>query len=107
MHVAQEEAVKKNEQKEKLELKMKEVSDQRDFFHDSIGHLENKITTYKNYIATQNQQKNLPIDVEGKIGQKKKRQSRSRGDNKDLASVSSVSKVSKISSPMKRSIRGN
>jgi hypothetical protein len=31
---------------------MKEVADQRDFFHDSIGQLENKITTYKSYLAT-------------------------------------------------------
>lgn len=99
--------MKKNEQKEKLEVKMKEVQDQRDYFHDSIGQLENKITTYKTYIATQSQQKNAPLEGDMKTSMKKKRLSRIRGDNKDLASVSSVSKVSKVSSPQKRSIRGN
>lgn len=51
MHVAQEEAVKKNEQKEKLEMKMKEISDQRDYFHENIGQIETKISTYKHYLV--------------------------------------------------------
>ena len=36
VNVSQAEAVKKNEQKELLEVKMKEISDQRDFFFNNI-----------------------------------------------------------------------
>jgi len=100
VHMAQEEAVRKNDQKEKLEMKMKEVSDQRDFFHEQIGSMENKISTYKTYLASQVR---APSETEKSQATKKKK-SKTRGNNRDLASISSVSKAS---SPQKRSLRGN
>jgi chromosome segregation ATPase len=48
--VTQEETSKKFKQKEDLQVKMRELSDQQTYFHESIGTLETKISTYKNYI---------------------------------------------------------
>ncbi len=44
-------------------MKMKEVSDQRDYFHEQIGQMESKITTYKTFIASQTK---APSDLESR-----------------------------------------
>lgn len=52
--VTQEEAMKKNKQKDNLQMKMKELSDQRDFFCESISGLEGRIGTVRSFIQSQN-----------------------------------------------------
>ena len=53
MIVTQKEAVKKNDQKDKLQMKMKELSDQREYFHESISNIEGKMHTVRSYLQSQ------------------------------------------------------
>ena len=55
--ITQKEAEKKNDQKDKLQMKMKELSDQREYFHESISNIEGKMHTVRSYLQNQSIQK--------------------------------------------------
>jgi len=81
-------------------MKMNELSDQRDFFKDSISHIESKIGTVRSYIQNQNASKynayadTTPADVpKAKKGNRKIR-------NRDQSDMGSVS-----SSPLRSSLK--
>lgn len=83
---------------------MKEVSDQRAFFHDSIDQLQGKLDTYSKYVVSQKHHDKDRSDIESKKSLKKPRRTTLKSQNKDLTSVSGYSKSS---SPNKnRSVKG-
>jgi len=74
---------------------MKELSDQRDFFHESISNLEGKIGTVRTFMQSQNQARDREYAalnvVESKPMKKAQRRTKKgdRDSNYDGASVSS------------------
>lgn len=50
MYVTQEAAMAKNKAKEKLQMEMKELSDQREYFHSSINDVSSKIENVKGFL---------------------------------------------------------
>eukprot|EP00355_Strombidium_rassoulzadegani_P010404 CAMPEP_0168626580 /NCGR_PEP_ID=MMETSP0449_2-20121227/10719_1 /TAXON_ID=1082188 /ORGANISM="Strombidium rassoulzadegani, Strain ras09" /LENGTH=193 /DNA_ID=CAMNT_0008668607 /DNA_START=6 /DNA_END=583 /DNA_ORIENTATION=- len=52
--VTQDQVSQKVKQQDTIQIKMRELSDQRDFFCGSISNLEERIQTFRSYIQTQN-----------------------------------------------------
>mmetsp|Transcript_31717 Transcript_31717/g.48594 ORF Transcript_31717/g.48594 Transcript_31717/m.48594 type:complete len:185 (+) Transcript_31717:3-557(+) len=54
MNETQEQISRKVRARDRLQLKLKELSDQRDHFCMTISHLEDKVNTYRSYVLSQN-----------------------------------------------------
>ena len=55
VNITQEQVNMSLREKDNLQLRMKELSDQREYFCSSIGTLEGRITSFRGYINTQNE----------------------------------------------------
>ena len=91
MAITQDQVGQKNEQRDKLQIKMQELSDQRQFFNGSISNLEDRIDTFKQHLQHEREkariasyQNNLSIpEAEQKSPNTKKRRAT---NNKDTQS---------------------
>ena len=51
--ITQDKVTQKMRQQDNLQIKMRELSDQREYFQGSINNLEDKITTFRTLMASQ------------------------------------------------------
>lgn len=102
----------KNRQQDNLRVKMRELTDQRNYFHGSINQLEGKIQTYRSYLQSQSMQNQHNYGQgEGarpltKKPTRRKRDQSSNFDQQSMKSRQSIrSQSSKRSSPIRTSFK--